>query len=50
VLDSATAATAELLVEVQRRGAAVERLEAENARLRKKRKLLMRRLKAAADD
>ena len=49
-LESAVAATAELLVEMQRRGADVERLEAENARLRKKRKRLKRRLKAVEDD
>ena len=50
VLESATAATAELLVELQRRGADVERLEAENARLRRKRKRLKRRLRVAEDD
>jgi hypothetical protein len=49
-LESAVAATAELLVAIQRRGADVERLEAENAKLRKKRKLLKRRLRAAEDD
>ena len=49
-LESAVAATAELLVAMQRRGADVERLEAENAKLRKKRKLLKRRLRAAEDD
>ena len=49
-LESAAAATAELLVELQRRGADLERLEAENARLRRKRKRLKRRLKAAEDD
>ena len=49
-LESAVAATAELLVAMQRRGADVERLEAENAKLRKKRKVLKRRLRAAEDD
>ena len=49
-LESAVAATAELLVAMQRRGADVERLQAENARLRKKRTLLKRRLRAAEDD
>jgi hypothetical protein len=49
-LESAVAATAELLVELQRRGTDVERLEAENAKLRKKRKRLKRRLRAVEDD
>ena len=49
-LESAVAATAELLVEMQRRGADVERLEADNARLRTKRKRLKRRLRDAAAD
>ena len=49
-LESAVAATAELLVAMQRRGADVQRLEAENAKLRKKRKVLKRRLRAAEDD
>jgi hypothetical protein len=44
-------ATAELLVEVQRGRSEVARLETENKRLRKRRKLLKRRLKeSAADD
>ena len=49
-LDSAVAATAELLLEVQRARADVARLEAENAKLRKKRKRLKRRLRAATDE
>ena len=49
-LESAVAATADLLVAMRRRGADVERLEAENAKLRTKRKLLKRRLRAAEDD
>ncbi len=49
-LDAAVAATAELLLEVQRSRADVTRLEAENAKLRKKRKRLKRRLRAATDE
>ena len=47
---SATAATAELLVELQRHRDEVARLETDNARLRRKRKRLRRRLKAATGD
>ena len=43
-VDSAVAATAELLLEVQRGRGEVARLEADNARLRRKRKRLKRRL------
>ena len=46
----AATATAELLVEEQRGRAEVVRLEAENRRLRKRRKLLKRRLKETAGD
>ena len=49
-LDSAVAATAELLLEVQRGRADVARLDAENEKLRKKRKRLKRRLRAATDE
>jgi hypothetical protein len=49
-LDSAVAATAELLLVVQRSRADVLRLEAENAMLKKKRKRLKRRLRAATDE
>jgi hypothetical protein len=45
-VDSAVAATAELLLEVQRGRVELARLEADNARLRTKRKLLKRRLRA----
>jgi hypothetical protein len=45
-VDSAVAATAELLLEVQRGRGELARLEADNARLRTKRKLLKRRLRA----
>ena len=47
---SATAATAELLVELQRHRDEVARLETDNARLRRKRKRLRRKLKAATGD
>lgn len=49
-LEAAVAATAELLVEVQRSRADVTRLEAENAKLRKKRKRLKHRLRAVTDE
>ena len=49
-LDSAVAATAELLLAVQWSRADVTRLEAENAKLKKKRKRLKSRLRAATDE
>ena len=49
-VESAAAATAELLLEVQRGRSEIARLEKVNAALARKRKRLKRRLKAAADD
>ncbi len=49
-VESAAAATAELLLEVQRGRSEIARLEKDNAALARKRKRLKRRLKAAADD
>jgi hypothetical protein len=48
-VDAAATATAGLLLEVDRGRGEVARLESENAKLRKKRKRLKRRLKEAAD-
>jgi len=49
-VETATRATAELLLEVQRGRTEVARLEADNERLRKKRKSLKRRLRKATTD
>ena len=49
-VESAVAATAKLLLEVQRGRSEVARLEADNDRLRRKRKLLKRRLRDTAPD
>jgi hypothetical protein len=49
-VESAAAATAELLVDLQRHRDEVARLQSDNARLRRKRKRLRKRLRAATGD